>query len=475
MKQPYDRVMRNWRIWRDEGLQRAAARAGDLVIVVGGACIAALTRFGELHFSEPAWTLVAVVALLAAALFPLFGQYESWRGRSTWQLVFRVALAWSLALACGLLLVFSLHQANAVSRLWVMWWFGLSGGALVTLRVVVYRVLARLRREGHDLRTVAIVGGGAHCLQILKNLDASRQTGFRAVAAMTDDPQCLAAMPGVPDYQDFDHFVEYVRSANVRELWLVLSLAEEQQILQYLNEFRNDLINIRFIPDMRSLSLFGVGLTDLIGAPAINLAACPLPARALAGKELFDTVFACATICMLAPLFAAIAVAVKLSSPGPVLFTQTRKGADGQPFKIYKFRSMRLHDTDGQTLRQAVRGDPRVTRVGAFLRKTSLDELPQFFNVLRGEMSVVGPRPHAIEHDNLYRDTVSNYIQRYRIKPGITGWAQINGFRGETDRVEKMQRRVEHDLYYIVNWSFALDIRIILATAFRALADRNAY
>jgi lipopolysaccharide/colanic/teichoic acid biosynthesis glycosyltransferase len=177
----------------------------------------------------------------------------------------------------------------------------------------------------------------------------------------------------------------------------------------------------------------------------------------------------------LSPLLAVIAVAVKLSSPGPALFRQKRKGADGRIFTMYKFRTMRVHTEAPGILRQAVRHDPRVTKLGAFLRHTSLDELPQFFNVLRGDMSVVGPRPHALEHDDLYRNVVAGYIHRYRIKPGITGWAQINGYRGETDRIEKMERRVAHDLYYLGNWSFGLDMRIIAATIVRGFVHSNAY
>jgi putative colanic acid biosysnthesis UDP-glucose lipid carrier transferase len=166
---------------------------------------------------------------------------------------------------------------------------------------------------------------------------------------------------------------------------------------------------------------------------------------------------------------------VKLSSPGPVFFRQKRKGIDGNQFEIYKFRSMKVHAETAGKITQATRRDPRITAVGAFLRRTSLDELPQFFNVLRGDMSVVGPRPHAAEHDELYRRIVNGYIHRYWIKPGITGWAQINGFRGETDRVEKMQRRVEHDLFYLQNWSFAFDMRIVFATFVKGFVHSNAY
>jgi Undecaprenyl-phosphate glucose phosphotransferase len=266
-----------------------------------------------------------------------------------------------------------------------------------------------------------------------------------------------------------------VRTQNVHEVWLALPLSQERMILRFVNEFRDDLVNVRFIPDVRSLALFESGVTDLLGVPAINLVASPLSPSAMLQKELFDRVFALAALIAVAPLLVGIALAIKLTSRGPVLFTQRRKGADGRVFTIYKFRSMRLHTEQAGVLRQATRNDPRVTRVGAFLRRTSLDELPQFFNVLRGDMSVVGPRPHALEHDDLYQKVVSGYIHRYRIKPGITGWAQVNGFRGETDRIEKMEGRVAHDLYYLGNWSFGLDMRIIAATIFKGLRHTNAY
>lgn len=247
------------------------------------------------------------------------------------------------------------------------------------------------------------------------------------------------------------------------------------EVLRLIDEFSGDLVNLRFIPDVRSLAMFDGHLVDLIGAPAVNLMASPMTPRALLQKAIFDRLFAAAALLALSPLMLAIAAAIKLSSKGPVFFTQRRKGVDGEVFRIFKFRTMRVHAEQAGVVRQATRGDPRITRVGAFLRRTSLDELPQFFNVLRGEMSVVGPRPHALEHDDQYRSLVDGYIHRYRIKPGITGWAQVNGFRGETDRIEKMQGRVERDLYYLRNWSFGLDMRIVVATVVKGLVHRNAY
>jgi Undecaprenyl-phosphate glucose phosphotransferase len=279
----------------------------------------------------------------------------------------------------------------------------------------------------------------------------------------------------VPTFEQRAAFAKYVREQQVDEVWLALPLSEERAILELVDEFRNDLINVRFMPDVRALALFDGSVTELLGFPTINLAASPLPPNAMVEKELFDRVFALLALIAVSPILLACAIAVKLSSPGPVFFKQCRKGADGRIFMIYKFRSMRLHEQKQGVLEQATRGDPRITRVGRFLRRTSLDELPQFFNVLRGDMSVVGPRPHALEHDDLYQGIVSGYIHRYRIKPGITGWAQINGFRGETDRIEKMEGRVAHDLYYLRNWSFALDVKIICATIFKGLHHPNAY
>jgi putative colanic acid biosysnthesis UDP-glucose lipid carrier transferase len=266
-----------------------------------------------------------------------------------------------------------------------------------------------------------------------------------------------------------------VRRESIRELWLALPISQEQTIHKLVNEFRDDFVNVRFIPDVRSLSFFGHAAVDLLGVPAINLAASPITDVKVLPKLVFDRIFAAVVLLGMAPLLAVIAVMVKLSSPGPVFFKQKRKGIDGRQFEIYKFRSMKVHqETHGQ-ITQARRGDKRVTKVGAFLRRTSLDELPQFINVLRGEMSVVGPRPHALEHDDIYKGLVKGYMHRYRIKPGITGWAQVNGFRGETDRIEKMSGRVKLDLYYMQHWTFGLDMKIVVLTLWKGFAGANAY
>ncbi|QQC62424.1 undecaprenyl-phosphate glucose phosphotransferase [Paraburkholderia ginsengisoli] len=457
--------------------QDLLARVFDVALVLAGAAVASQIRFDYLAQAGFYWALVMFSAAFALAIFPAFGVYESWRGRSKLALAGQVSLAWLMVQCCALVLMYSLHRIDLVSRLWFSYWTAVTGGLLISYRLITHAVLARARGAGMNLHQVAIVGSGTQCDAIIRRIESAPTAGFRATAVYNTRPdESAVANRGVPVFDTVDALAGYIRTNDVHELWLMLSLSEEPLICSLIGEFRDDLVNIRFMPDVRSHALFeGSGVVDLLGMPAINLVASPLSASSMLKKEIFDRLFAATALLALAPLMLAIALAVKLSSRGPVLFRQKRKGADGRVFTIYKFRSMRLHTEAKGALSQATRHDKRVTKVGAFLRRTSLDELPQFFNVLRGDMSVVGPRPHALEHDDLYQKVVAGYINRYRIKPGITGWAQINGFRGETDRIEKMERRVEHDLYYLGHWSFALDMRIIGATIVAGLVHRNAY
>ncbi|HYS66799.1 MAG TPA: undecaprenyl-phosphate glucose phosphotransferase [Paraburkholderia sp.] len=450
------------------------ARSFDVAVVVGGAFVALKFRFDDVTQRSFYLAFVAFAAAFSLAVFPALGVYESWRGRSKRVLVGQVALAWLIVQACAMALMFSLHRIDFVSRLWFAYWTGLSGAAMIAGRVLTHSLLGRARNAGLNLQQVAIAACGEHCEEIIHKMETKQAAGFRA-KALYNLGSGGRATPSVTVFDQHAAFVDYVREQKIGEVWLALPLSEERAILKLVDEFRNDLINIRFMPDVRALALFEGSITELLGVPTINLAASPLPPNAMLTKELFDRLFALAALVAVSPILLACAVAVKLSSRGPVFFKQCRKGADGRVFTIYKFRTMRLHEQKQGVLEQATRDDPRITRVGSFLRRTSLDELPQFFNVLRGDMSVVGPRPHALEHDDLYQNIVSGYIHRYRIKPGITGWAQINGFRGETDHIEKMEGRVAHDLYYLRNWSFGLDVKIIFATIFKGFHHRNAY
>ncbi|PLZ04256.1 undecaprenyl-phosphate glucose phosphotransferase [Burkholderia sp. WAC0059] len=457
------------------------ARIIDIAAVAAAALVAAaLHRGGLVPLSDMETLALAFSCVLAVWMFPAFGIYQSWRGKPLYDLFARVAVAWLAVEGTGILLSFSVHRADSLSRLWLAYWAASAVVLLVAAKALVYTVLKGIRREGYNLKAVAVAGGAPFGHFLIGQMHSRPEAGFMPVLlfdedARADDARGDALVDGVPVERDVQSMIEFVRRRAVRELWLALPMSKERTIHRIVTELRNDFVNIRFIPDVRSLSLFSQPVVDLLGVPAINLAASPITDLRVWPKRVFDRLFALGVLIALAPVFAVIAVAVKLSSPGPVFFRQRRKGLDGNEFEIYKFRSMKQHADAPGTVTQARRGDPRITRVGAFLRRTSLDELPQFINVLKGEMSVVGPRPHALEHDDIYKDLVRGYMHRYRIKPGITGWAQINGFRGETDRIEKMRDRVRFDLHYMQNWSFGLDLKIVVLTLWKGFVGHNAY
>jgi Undecaprenyl-phosphate glucose phosphotransferase len=420
-----------------------------------------------------------LIALLMPLMLILFSS-DGMRGKSGPCAIpyrIRLGIAGLLAvLVCGVIIVAQLGWRVMPMPEWVVYWFMLSAiGCAVSLGVRRW-LRGRVAKQGTMRRPVAVVGLGEYGFVFARHAEQCANARVRVAAIFDKAPASSVDADTANVHRDLASFVASARREGVEEVWIVLPLSAADSVNEIVRAFSKDLVDIRFMPDLTEMAPFGPPRANPSFGPALDLVVRPLSAQALAGKAVFDRVFACAALIAIAPLMAAISIAVKLSSPGPVLFRQQRKGAYGRPFTIYKFRTMHTHDAGAPgEIRQATRGDPRVTRIGALLRRTSLDELPQFFNVLVGDMSVVGPRPHAVEHDIFYQDLVDGYIQRYRVKPGITGWAQVNGLRGETDRIEKMQWRIEHDLYYLRHWSLAFDVRIVLATMLNVKAHSNAY
>ncbi len=266
----------------------------------------------------------------------------------------------------------------------------------------------------------------------------------------------------------------YIRANSVREAFITLPLGSQPRIVELLEQLQGTTASIYFVPDVFGISIIQGRLQDMSGVPVVAICETPFTGINRLTKRLSDIVLTALILALIAPLMLAVAIGVKLSSPGPAVFRQRRNGLDGDEIVVYKFRSMTTQD-DGNVVRQATKGDARITRFGAFIRKTSLDELPQFINVLQGRMSIVGPRPHAVAHNEMYRQLIKAYMVRHKVKPGITGWAQVNGHRGETDTLEKMQARVEYDLEYLRNWSLGLDLVIILRTIKSVWTDAKAY
>jgi len=269
------------------------------------------------------------------------------------------------------------------------------------------------------------------------------------------------------DEEWYETLRRQVAACAVHEVWLCLPLNQGEAIKSVMYALRHQTVDVRYIPDLGDLPLLNHRISNIGGLYTLDISRSPMEGPARIVKRLEDLVLGAIISVLMLPVCALIALAIKLTSKGPVIFKQYRMGINGRRFKVYKFRSMEVHEEGSGQVTQAHFGDPRITKLGAFLRRTSLDELPQFYNVLQGRMSIVGPRPHALAHNEHYKDMVESYMQRHKVKPGITGWAQVNGLRGETDTLDKMERRVQHDLWYIDNWSLWLDIKIIVMTVWK--------
>lgn len=411
--------------------------------------------------------------LLAFIVFPAFDLYNSWRGRGIPSLVLRVWAAWLTVWLAGILLSFLLREAGELSRLWSIKWLAAGFLGLGMIRVLVHSVLQEVRRNGMNIKKVILVGYGPVGREIHRRAMLNDWLGYEIIAAYTGKESNYEGL-NIATVENLQAVAEYAIGQHADEVWVTLPLTEFNDMQKLLFALRNELVKIRWVPDLFALQIMNHRFEDFMGVPSVNLNAPPTPGVRGLLKTLFDRGFAAIALILVSPLFAAIAILVKLSSPGPVFFRQARQGIDGKTFYMYKFRSMRPHK-EGAIVKQAQKDDPRITQIGSFLRRTSLDELPQFLNVLFGDMSVVGPRPHAVSHNQQYKELLDRYMLRHLVKPGITGWAQINGFRGETDTLEKMAKRVEYDLYYIQNWSFPMDIKIIWLTLFKGWSGKNAY
>lgn len=459
-------------------IRSAATRLADSVIITLTGWIAikwSIYDFSRVSTNSALFTIASVAAgLLAYITFPLMDVYRSWRGTPFSSLLIRTTACWLAVCFVVVAALFFLVGGASISRRWVISWLVYAMAGLWIFRIAINSFLRAARRQGFNRRTVLLVGYGSLGRLIHRRTRLYPDIGFQIKYVMGSDAATQPAHDDVEFFTEFDYIADLVKLQKVEEVWLTLALTEQSQIKEIMKRLRNDLVKIRWLPDLFALQILNHKFEDFMGVTAVHLNAAPSPGIHGALKQVFDRAFAATALLCLSPLFLAIAIAVKISSSGPVFFRQPRQGQGGKQFMIYKFRTMRVHREDG-AITQAKKGDNRITSVGAFLRKTSLDELPQFINVLFGDMSVVGPRPHAVEHNKFYSGQIEGYMLRHLVKPGITGWAQINGWRGETDTIEKMARRVECDIYYIRNWTFTLDIKIIWQTAFKGWSGTNAY
>ena len=421
-------------------------------------------------FGEPVLRSTLTLCLLVFALtFPGRNRFAEHPASAT----IDVISSWTVLLIILALCGYATNSLGYFEEPVLFWW-----ACLTPVAQVVAVEIGRQVRRWHSRRTASrrlavIIGAGAlgakvaHALRDSEGVDFLGFFDDRAESRL--HPEATAELRGT-----LGEVSDFVRARGVREVYITLPLGSQPRIVQLLENIQGTTASLFFVPDVFGISIIQGRLQDINGVPIVGICETPFTGTNELVKRISDVVLSSLILLLISPILLFVAIGVKLSSPGPVIFKQRRNGLDGEEIIVYKFRSMLTQD-NGHDVKQATKGDTRVTPFGAFIRRTSLDELPQFVNVLQGRMSIVGPRPHAVAHNEEYRKLIKAYMVRHKVKPGITGWAQVNGMRGETDTIEKMQARVEYDLEYLRNWSLALDLQIILRTVRLVIFDRHAY
>lgn len=446
----------------------------DLAWVFAGLALAAwlLDRRWTNDFTWHA--LLAAIALQGLAGYVQL--YRSWRIQPLREELGRMTVCW-LGASSGISMVLLVASPSPIDERWLFAsWSLLWGAGFIGTRVAVRVALRVLRVRGRNYRVAAIVGANALGSLIAARFRGTAWMGVR-VAGYFDD-RCPAddrVIAGASIEGTFADLVERVREGTIDVVYITLPMRAERRVLDLVDRLRDSTATVAYVPDFAAFGLLGARWDVVDGVPIVSLLDTPHQGVSALSKRVFDVAVAGLIVGVAAIPMACIAAAIRLTSPGPAVFRQKRYGLDGRPFEIWKFRTMTTVEDGETSFSQARRGDSRVTSLGAFLRRTSLDELPQFINVLQGSMSIVGPRPHPIALNESHRARIAGYMLRHKVKPGITGWAQVNGFRGETDTLEKMRRRIECDLEYIDRWSLLFDVRILLLTLRRVWTDSNAF
>jgi putative colanic acid biosynthesis UDP-glucose lipid carrier transferase len=430
-------------------------------------------------FGEQYQLLSALAFVLTLLVFRASQLYRPWRGVDFIRLGKRVLMAWIIVLGLLLALAFVTKTTTYFSRGVLLPWIFLTPLALLGLRLLVYKSLGFLRSYGRNTRSAVIAGAGTlgqHLARSLIDLPwlGIRFLGFFDDQKLEDQITLAGGLGNYPVLGDLDGMVSFVRDYQVNIVYLALPLRAQARLRDIIEKLQDTTASVYFAPDVFIYSLFQSSLTDLRGIPLISLWETPFFGVNAMLKRVLDMLLASILLIGAAPLFLMLALGVKLTSPGPVFFKQRRYGLEGEEIRIFKFRTMSVCE-DGAHITQVKRDDARLTPFGRFLRRTSLDELPQLFNVLQGRMSIVGPRPHAVAHNEFYRQRLPRYMLRHKVRPGITGLAQVNGFRGETETLEKMEQRLAYDLEYLRRWSLWLDVKLICQTVWRTFSDKNAY
>lgn len=409
--------------------------------------------------NQPLYILPALLATIfyffASELFSLS---QSYRLLSNDEVVKKIILSWGIVTLFLVFIAIATKTSTSYSRLTMGTWLIVCPILLIFAHFCFQALLRHLHSQEKNQHSYVILGDSQSTKNLPEKIAKLPWTGLRSAGVYENLPALLDDLKTLP--------IDYV--------FLSYPSHEQEKISLAISALNNSTASIYLVPDLLLTDLLGSRWIMLGNTPLIVINDHPFYGGWWALKKIEDVLLSCLILILILPIMTLIGITIKLSSPGPILFQQRRHGLNGEVITVFKFRTMTSSD-DGDIVRQATKGDSRVTSLGRFLRRYSLDELPQFFNVLQGSMSIVGPRPHALVHNEYYRQLINGYMQRHKVKPGITGWAQVNGLRGETDTIEKMKRRVEFDLYYINHWSIRLDLKIIMLTIRNIFIDKAVY
>ena len=446
----------------------------DTLIIAISFWLITLARNAQFSLSQ--WVILLGVLCIFQLLAELFNLYRSWRGESIWNEIYYVEIVWTISLV---IFYFFNEKIINISSLVIDYhtlWFLVVTITLATFRIALRLILKFIRSNGYNSRTAVIVGAGPLGKHLAYQLKISQWLGINVLGFYDDKKSGIIdiANSAFPIFGELDQLIIDAKGGAIDRIYITLPMRYEKRIHELVTALSDTTCSVLLVPDVFTFNLLHSRASELNGIPLISIFDTPmLGARAFI-KRVEDIILASFILILISPLLFVLALAVKLTSKGPVIFKQRRYGIDGKPIAVWKFRSMTVTEDDDQVT-QATKDDSRLTPIGAFIRGTSLDELPQFINVLVGDMSIVGPRPHAIAHNEQYRKLILGYMLRHKVKPGITGLAQVNGWRGETDTLDKMEKRIEYDLEYIRSWSLWLDLKIVFFTIFKGFINRNAY
>jgi len=456
----------------------AQAAEALMLATLGWAIFASYIGGTEHAFYLP---VIFGAVVLANVLFNLARTHRIGTYRTIFKQTGRVLACWSVVVVVLSVLAFFFKASDQVSRVWLVSWYATGAISLVLFRLSLRAFVRQWTAEGRLKRRTVIVGGGADAEVLINAIRKGTDNDIELFGMFDDriDERSPKTVAGVPKLGRVPDLIEFARRTRVDLVIVSMPLSAEKRVLEMLKQLWVLPVDIRLSAHMSKLRFTPQAYSYVGDIPVFDMADRPISDWNLVFKWLFDKLIAVLALVLLSPLMVITAIAVKLESPGPALFRQKRHGFNNELIEVYKFRSMYVDKADAGASKLVTRNDPRVTRVGRLIRKTSIDELPQLFNVLKGELSIVGPRPHAMQAkaaNTLYYEAVDGYFARHRVKPGITGWAQVKGWRGETDTIDKIMQRVNHDLYYIENWSILLDLYILVMTPVSLVSKKaNAY